>query len=49
MFQKREELKYTNRSALANFGVDFNKDVYSKLVKKHMKCTACGGSYFDKE
>ena len=34
-FQKREELKYTVRSALAKFGVDFNKDVYSKWMKRH--------------
>ena len=47
--QKREELKYTVRSALAKFGVDFNKDVYSKWVKRHRKCTACRGSNFDKE
>ena len=33
-FQKREELKYTVRSALAKFGVYFNKDVYSKWMKK---------------
>ena len=48
-FQKRVELKYTVHSAMAKFGVDLNKDVYSKWVKRHIKCTACGGSYFDKE
>ena len=47
--QQREELKYTFRSALAKLGIDFNKDVYSKWIKRHMKCTACGGTYFDEE
>ena len=48
-FQKREELKFAVRSAVAKFGVDFHKDVYSDWVDRHMQCAACGGSYFVKE
>ena len=32
-FEKREKLKYTVRSALAKFGVDFNKDVRGGIKK----------------
>ena len=47
--EKREELKFAVRSAVAKFGVDFYKYVYSDWVKRHMQCAACGGSYFEKE
>ena len=48
--QKREELKFAVRSVVAKFGEDFYyKDVYSELVARQMQCTACGGSYFEKE
>ena len=33
------------RSAVAKFGVDFYKNVYSDWVERHMQCAACGGSY----
>ena len=36
-FQKREELKFAVRSAVAKFGVDFYKDVFSDLVERHMQ------------
>ena len=32
-FQNREELKFEIRISVAKFGVDFYKDVYSKLVE----------------
>ena len=47
--QKREELEFTVRSAVAKFGIDFYKDVCSEWVERHMQCAACGGSNFDKE
>ena len=46
-FQDREELKFAVRSAVAKFGVDFYKDVYSEFVERHMKCAGCGGSNFE--
>ena len=33
VFQNREELKFAVRISVAKFGVDFYKDVYSKLVE----------------
>ena len=48
-FQNREVLKFAVGSAVAKFDADLNKDVYSKLVERHMKCAVCGGSYFEKE
>ena len=33
----------------ARFDVDLDKDEYNKWVERHMKCVACGGSYFEKE
>ena len=47
--QKRDELEFAVRSAVAKFGVDFYKDVCSEWVERHMQCAACGGSYFEKE
>ena len=47
--QKREELEFANRSAVAKFGIDFYKDVCSEWVERHMQCAACGGSYCEKE
>ena len=47
--QKREELEFAVRSAVAKFGVDLYKDVCSEWVERHMQCAACGGSYFEKE
>ena len=47
--QKREELEFAVRSAVAKFGKDFYKDVCSKWVERHMQCAACGGAYFEKE
>ena len=49
MLEKREELEFAVRSAVAKFGVDFDKDVSSELAERHMQCVACGGSYFEKE
>ena len=49
MLQKREELEFAVRSAVAKFGVDFYKDVCSEWVERHMQCGAYGGSYFEKE
>ena len=48
-FQNREVLKFAVGSAVAKFDADLNKDVYSKLVERQMKCAVCGGSYFEKE
>ena len=48
-FQTREALKFAVRSAVARFGSDFYRDVYSEWVERHGKCIACGGSYFEKE
>ena len=48
-FQRREELKFAVRSAVAKFGVDFYKDVFSDWVERHMQFTACGCFYFVKE
>ena len=47
--QKREELEFAVRSAVAKFGVDFYKDVCSKWVERHVQCAACGGSYLEKK
>ena len=47
--QKREELEFAVRSAVAKFDIDFYKDVCSEWVERHMQCAACGGSYFEKE
>ena len=47
--QKREELEFAVRSAVAKFGIDLYKDVCSEWVERHMQCAACGGSYFEKE
>ena len=38
--QKREELEFAVRSAVAKFQVDFYKDVCSERVERHMQCTA---------
>lgn len=46
-FQNRE-LKFAVRRAVARVGEDF-KDVYSEWLERHIKCVACGGSYFEKE
>ena len=40
--QKREELEFAVRSAVAKFGVDFYKDVCSEWAERHMQCAACG-------
>ena len=48
-FQKREELEFAVRSAVAKFDIDFYKDVCSEWGERHMQCAACGGSYFEKE
>ena len=48
-FQKREECRFTVRSAVAKFGIDFYKDVNSEWVERLMQCAACGSSYFEKE
>ena len=45
MHQKREELKFAVRGAVAKFGVDFYKEVCSEWVERHMQCAAYGGSY----
>ena len=47
--QKREELEFAVRSAVAKFGVYLYKDVCSEWVERHIQCAACGGSYFEKE
>ena len=49
MLQKREELKFVVRSAVAKFGVDVYKDICSEWAERHMLCAALGGSYFEKE
>ena len=49
MLQKREELEFAVRRAVAKFGVDFYKDVCNEWVERHMQCAAYGGSYCDKE
>ena len=46
--QKREELVFAVRRAVAKFGMDFYKDVCSEWVERHMQCAVCGGSYFEK-
>ena len=38
----------TWNDTVARFGVDFNKDEYNKWVQSHIKCVACGGSYFER-
>ena len=48
-FQKREELRFAVHSAVAKFGVDFYKDVYSECVERLMQCATCGCPYFEKE
>ena len=47
--QKREELEFAVRSAVAKFGIDFYKDVCCQWVERHMQWAVCGGSYFEKE
>ena len=47
--QKREELEFAVRSAVAKFGVDFYEDVCCEWVDRYMQCTAYGGSYSEKE
>ena len=47
--QKREELVFAVRRAVAKFGMDFYKDVCSEWVERHMQYAVCGGSYFEKE
>ena len=47
--QKREELEFAVRSAVAKLGADFYKDVCSEWVERHMQCAACGGSYIERE
>ena len=39
--QKREELKFAVRMAVAKFGVDIYKYVCSEWVERHMQCAAC--------
>ena len=47
--QKREELEFAVRRAVAKFGIDFYKEVCSEWVERHMQCAVFGGSYFEKE
>ena len=49
MLQKREELEFAVRSAVAKFGEDFYEDVCSEWVERDMQCAAYGGSYCEKE
>ena len=48
-FLKREEFNFAVRSAVAKFGLGFHTNAYSVLVERHMRCAACGCSYFEKE
>ena len=38
MLQKREELKFAVRSAVAKFGVDVYKNICSEWAERHMLC-----------
>ena len=48
VLEKRRDEIYSSQ-CIGKFCVDFNEDVHSKWVKRHMKYTVCGGSFFDKE